>query len=78
MGAKTSTATQGLPVRSRESQRRFSDPNDLPPIGPGRPPSLGAARLKFDLAEKAFDTLGLDRAARHLRRFRSGIAGDWP
>ncbi|MGH6922065.1 MAG: hypothetical protein ACREJ0_30720 [Geminicoccaceae bacterium] len=67
MGATTSTATKGL---------RFSDPNDVAPIGPGLPPPLPAARFKFDLAEKAFDTLGLDRAAQHLRRFRSGTGRD--
>jgi hypothetical protein len=66
-GATTSTATKGL---------RFSDPNDVAPIGPGLPPPLPVARFKFDLAEKAFDTLGLDRAAQHLRRFRSGAGGD--
>ncbi|MGH6901014.1 MAG: hypothetical protein ACREJ5_31415 [Geminicoccaceae bacterium] len=61
------SATKGL---------RFSDPNDVAPIGPGLPPPLPVARFKFDLAEKAFDTLGLDRAAQHLRRFRSGVGGD--
>jgi hypothetical protein len=37
---------------------------------------LPVARFKFDLAEKAFATLGLDRAGQHLRRFRSGVGGD--
>ncbi|MGH6899285.1 MAG: hypothetical protein ACREJ5_22500 [Geminicoccaceae bacterium] len=67
MGASTLSATKGL---------RFSDPNDVAPIGPGLPPPLPVAQFKFDLAEKAFDTLGLDRAAQHLRRFRSGAGGD--